>query len=72
MNTPAPKPIATIENRDGLTMLKFEECDFWLDIGSVQMGPEIGRGNFSTVVRNQILQSIITVPTYQIEILFPY
>ena len=39
----------------------YKDCDFWLDIESVRMGPVIGSGQFSTVHLGEYFGDLVAV-----------
>ena len=55
-----PKPRAASLPR-GSRLPSFHESDFWVDLGHVQLGPQIGRGQFSTVYVGKYFGDIVAV-----------
>ena len=43
------------------TPTDYKNCDFWLDIESVRMGPVIGSGQFSTVHLGEYFGDLVAV-----------
>ena len=39
----------------------FEECDFWVDLSNIKMGPEIGSGMFSKVYLGDYFGDLVAV-----------
>jgi len=56
LNKPRPASLPR-----GSRLPSFHESDFWVDLDHVQLGPQIGRGQFSTVYVGKYFGDIVAV-----------
>lgn len=52
---------AEFSSPEAETVTDYKDCDFWLEIESVRMGPVIGSGQFSTVHLGEYFGDLVAV-----------